>query len=197
MLVLKKRLFWCDMFLGIYISSSTTDLNRKFCLIFTQKWHQDKRNVKVGDICMLTCQNSLRDEWRMSLVSETIPDNHDKVRDVKLKVPSSSLDGTQDYRPPAMSEVDRHVKNVPVEEEGTFILHLILLLKRVNLEWPCQESKVRVFLIFYFGEDMLWNWLIILQRLPMSVRFIAFFVKPLIGIACLKNHPSRVQLIGL
>ena len=133
MLVLKKRLFWCDMFLGIYISSSTTDLNRKFCLIFTQKWHQDKRNVKVGDICMLTCQNSLRDEWRMSLVSETIPDNHDKVRDVKLKVPSSSLDGTQDYRPPAMSEVDRHVKNVPVEEEGTFILHLILLLKRVKL----------------------------------------------------------------
>merc|ERR1740116_802463 len=117
------------MFLGIYISSSTTDLNRKFCLIFTQKWHQDKRNVKVGDICMLTCQNSLRDEWRMSLVSETIPDNHDKVRDVKLKVPSTSLDGTQDYRPPAMSEVDRHVKNVPVEEEGTFILHLILLLK--------------------------------------------------------------------
>merc|ERR1740123_1162522 len=69
----------------------------------------------------------------MSLVSETIPDNHAKVRDVKLKVPSSSLDGTQDYRPPAMSEVDRHVKNVPVEEEGTFILHLILLLKRVKL----------------------------------------------------------------
>ena len=83
-------------------------------LIRRQKWHHDKRNIKVDDVCMLKDSNAMRGEWRMSRVLETYPDEHGKVRNVKLKVPPPGLDGSRVYRSPAMSEVERHVSNVIV-----------------------------------------------------------------------------------
>ena len=50
----------------------------------------------------------------MSRVVETYPDEHGKVRNVKLTVPPPGLDGSRVYRGPAMSEVERHVSNVIV-----------------------------------------------------------------------------------
>ena len=50
----------------------------------------------------------------MARVIETFPDEHGKVRNVKLSVPPPGLDGSPDYVPQAMSEVERHVKNVIV-----------------------------------------------------------------------------------
>ena len=90
-------------------------------LLRRQKWHHEVRNVKVGDICMLKDSNAMRGEWRMSRVIATYPDEHGIVRNVKLAAPPPGLDGSRVYRTPAMSELERHVKNliviVPVEED--------------------------------------------------------------------------------
>ena len=83
-------------------------------LIRRQKWHHDKRNVKIDDVCMLKDANAMRGEWRMSRVVETFPDEHGKVRNVKLTVPPPGLDGSRVYRSPAMSKIERHVSNVIV-----------------------------------------------------------------------------------
>ena len=50
----------------------------------------------------------------MSRVVETYPDEHGKVRNVRLRVPPPGLDGSRVYRSPAMSEIERHVSNVIV-----------------------------------------------------------------------------------
>ena len=64
----------------------------------------------------------MRGEWRMSRVVESYPDEHGKVRNVKLTVPPPGLDGSRVYRAPAMSEIERHVSNiiviVPKEDEA-------------------------------------------------------------------------------
>ena len=112
-------------------------------LIRRQKWHHDKRNVKVDDVCMLKDANAMRGEWRMSRVVETYPDEHGKVRNVKLKVPPPKLDGKPEYRPPAMSEVDRHVKNiiviVPNDDEEKLEDHETAIAGSEELSEPADQ----------------------------------------------------------
>ena len=45
-------------------------------LLIRQKWHVNKRNGIVGDVCLLKDSNALRGEWRLVKVSETYPDAH-------------------------------------------------------------------------------------------------------------------------
>ena len=40
-------------------------------LLIRQKWHTSKRNLCVGDVCLLQDSNCLRGEWRLCKVSET------------------------------------------------------------------------------------------------------------------------------
>ena len=83
-------------------------------LLRRQKWHHSVRNVRKGDVCVIKDQNAMRGEWRMARVIETYPDEHGVVRNVKLISPPPGLDGSRDYRSPAMSELERHVGNLVV-----------------------------------------------------------------------------------
>ena len=83
-------------------------------LLRRQKWHHEDRNVKIGDVCVVQDPNALRGEWRLARVKDTFPDDHLRVRNVKLVSPPPSLDGSPEYKGVALAELDRHVKNLIV-----------------------------------------------------------------------------------
>ena len=88
-------------------------------LVIRQKWHVDKRNLCVGDVCVVKDSNAIRGEWRMARVTEVYPDRHKKVRNVEIMV-KPKQGGLGDYVPTAPQYLKRHVSNiivlVPVEE---------------------------------------------------------------------------------
>ena len=53
-------------------------------LVIRQKWHVDKRNVKVDDVVLVQDNNSIRGQWNMAVVKETFPGSDGRVRNVKL-----------------------------------------------------------------------------------------------------------------
>ena len=90
-------------------------------LIFRQKWHSQKRNMKVGDICLLKDPDAFRAEWRLAKVTATFPDKHQNVRNVEVKVVPSQ-DSSKNYQPVKPNYLKRHVSNllviVPVEDQN-------------------------------------------------------------------------------
>ena len=84
-------------------------------LIIRHKWHAEKRNLKVGDICIVQDSNALRGEWRIARVSNCYPDCHGKVRNVELLV-KPKQGGQGDYIPTAPVYIKRHVSKVVVLE---------------------------------------------------------------------------------
>ena len=50
-----------------------------------QKWRREKRNVQVGDIVLMVCENSPRCHWPLAIVEETMHSNDGFVRRVKLR----------------------------------------------------------------------------------------------------------------
>ena len=85
-------------------------------LLRRQKWHHEKRSVRVGDICVLRDQNAMRGEWKLCKVLKVFPDSNNVVRNIEVVVPPpSSLTGDIDYKKDAaMISMKRHVKNVVV-----------------------------------------------------------------------------------
>ena len=82
-------------------------------LLKRQKWHNTKRSLKVGDVCLLKDSNAMRGDWRMCRVSEVMPDEEKIVRNVKVEMPRSQPDGSKKYKlGAARSEVTRHVSNL-------------------------------------------------------------------------------------
>ena len=47
-------------------------------LLIRQKWHTERRDLKVGDVCLLKDSEAFRAEWRLSRVTATFPDRHGK-----------------------------------------------------------------------------------------------------------------------
>ena len=90
-------------------------------LLIRQKWHTSKRNLCVGDVCLLQDSNCLRGEWRLCKVSETYPDIHGRVRNMEVQVSSKQSGSVQDM-PLATSRLKRHVNSlvllVPADENG-------------------------------------------------------------------------------
>ena len=89
-------------------------------LIVQQKWHTQKRNLSIGDICLLQDSNAMRGEWRMCKVTETYPDTHGVVRNVEVMV-APVQDGSLPYKYSKPNCLKRHVGKliviVPVEEK--------------------------------------------------------------------------------
>ena len=89
-------------------------------LIIQQKWHHIKRNLAVGDICLLQDSNVVRGEWRYVRVTEIYPDRHGNVRNVEVVVAPRHT-GKGDYKYQSPSYVKRHVGKlivlVPVEDQ--------------------------------------------------------------------------------
>ena len=88
-------------------------------LLVRQKWHYNRRNLQVGDICAVQDSNTLRGEFRLCKVSEVYPDGKGVVRNVQVTV-ASKQDGTPHYKSSSLVKLRRHVNNLivlhPVEE---------------------------------------------------------------------------------
>ena len=88
-------------------------------LLLRQKWHTEKRNMRLGDVCLLKDPDAFRAEWRLARVTATFPDKHGKVRNVEVKVVPSQ-DKSKEYKPIKPNYLKRHVSNlvviVPVED---------------------------------------------------------------------------------
>ena len=89
-------------------------------LLFRQKWHNEKRNMKVGDVCLLKDAKTFRAEWRLARVTATFPDRRGKVRNVEVRV-VRSRDSSRNYKPVQSNYLKRHVSNlivlVPAEDQ--------------------------------------------------------------------------------
>ena len=62
-----------------------------------QKWNNQKRNFKVGDVVLLR-EDSVRNKWPMARIVETEPDSNRVVLSVKLKLGDASLDSQNALR---------------------------------------------------------------------------------------------------
>ena len=82
-------------------------------LIIQQKWHTLKRNLSIGDICLLQDSNTMRGEWRLCKVTETYPDTHGVVRNVEVMV-APVHDGGKTYKYHKPNCLKRHVSNLIV-----------------------------------------------------------------------------------
>ncbi|XP_014665117.1 PREDICTED: uncharacterized protein LOC106807320 [Priapulus caudatus] len=56
-----------------------------------QKWRDEKRSLKVGDVVLIVDSNAPRNSWPMGLVQETIPDRLGVVRQAKIKTSTNML----------------------------------------------------------------------------------------------------------
>ena len=86
-------------------------------LLRRSKWHHEKRNMKVGDVCLLKDSNAVRGEWRRCRVVKVMPDDDKKVRNVEVTVPPPALRLTKGIEYPknlAMNDLKRHVSNLIV-----------------------------------------------------------------------------------
>ena len=88
-------------------------------LVIRQKWHVDRRNVRVGDVCLLKDSNAYRGEWRLCEVASVSPDDRGKVRNVRVMV-KPRQGGSLQYVPVKPIYLNRHVSNlvllIPAED---------------------------------------------------------------------------------
>ena len=88
-------------------------------LLFRQKWHLDRRNVAVGDVCMLKDSNTHRGEWRICKKTNVFPDDRGKVRNVEVTV-TPKQSALVPYLAAKLIKLNKHVCNliviIPVED---------------------------------------------------------------------------------
>ena len=89
-------------------------------LLVRQKWHHQRRNLKVGDLCKLKDSNAWRGEWRICKVVNVYPDSKQVVRNVDVEV-AANYDGKTKYKFQSPRVLSRHVSNLvvilPVEQQ--------------------------------------------------------------------------------
>ena len=118
-------------------------------LLWQQKWHHQKRNLQVGDVCVLQDPNAYRGEWRLCTVTEAYPDKNGVVRNVEIKVaPRFGGSSTTKYKPQSLYKLKRHVSKliviVPVDgnNEVQSIDQHALFQEEINLKDSENEEDV-------------------------------------------------------
>ena len=90
-------------------------------LLVRSKWHSDKRNMAVKDVCILRDSNVIRGEWRLCEVVKVFPNGKGQVRNVAVVV-KAKQGGSGSYVATPPIEIKRHVSNlillVPAEERA-------------------------------------------------------------------------------
>ena len=58
------------------------------CLTVRQKWHIERRNVRIGDVVLIRDLNTVRGSWQLGQISKVYPSDDNMVRqvDVRYKV---------------------------------------------------------------------------------------------------------------
>ena len=82
-------------------------------LLLRQKWHVERRNVAIGDVCMLKDSNTHRGEWRICKVTNVFPDNRGKVSNVEVVVTPKQT-GSGPYMDAKQIKLYKHVCNLIV-----------------------------------------------------------------------------------
>ena len=82
-------------------------------LMIRQKWHTQKRNLKIGDIVLIRDLNAIRGCWQLGQVTTVFPDSNQVIRKVKLKykIPTNKNYST------AIRAVQSLIVLLPVEED--------------------------------------------------------------------------------
>jgi hypothetical protein len=87
-----------------------------------KKWHHEKRNLQIGDLCLVQDTNPIRGRWTMGLVSKTYPSRDGCVRTVDIQYKPRQSVG-KPYQPqPYKTErraVQRMVVISPVDERSS------------------------------------------------------------------------------
>ena len=88
-------------------------------LIIQQKWHWDKRNLRVGDVVLMQDSNALKGSQKLAEVCNALPSSDGKVRDVQLRYKlqrgDGKYEGQQDIK--INRSVHKLVLILPVEEQ--------------------------------------------------------------------------------
>ena len=91
------------------------------------KWHTERKNLKVGDICILRDEKAYRGDWRLAVVKEVYPDTKNCVRNVEIMVKPNQPkqeEGKESvpYKPVKPNYLKRHVSNlillIPIDERN-------------------------------------------------------------------------------
>ena len=98
-------------------------------LLIRQKWHHEKRNVQVGDVCLLQDSNNMRGEWRLCKVVKVHPSRNNVVRNVDVEV-AARYGGALPYKYQTPYTLSRHVSRLlvlvaidePVEEVSNSVM---------------------------------------------------------------------------
>lgn len=56
-----------------------------------QKWHKNRRNLKVNDIVLLHDDLAPRNEWKLARITEVYPSSDGRVRKVRLMLSDTTL----------------------------------------------------------------------------------------------------------
>ena len=91
-------------------------------LLVRQKWHTDRRNVKVGDIVIVQDSKQLRGNWKLASVSKVFPSDDGRVRKVELQYKNEKVtDAANEYSGAKFTKIDRPVQRlvvvIPVDED--------------------------------------------------------------------------------
>ena len=81
-------------------------------LVIQPKWHVDRRNVLVGDVVLVQDSNIVRGEWKMGLITKTIPSSDTRIRRVEVMYKRGST------RITVSRAVQRLIILVPKEENN-------------------------------------------------------------------------------
>ena len=91
------------------------------CLIIRQKWHVQRRNVKVCDIVVLQDPKMNRGCWKLARMLNIFPSQDGKVRRVELEYKNEKNEDGKKYSRVKYTKVERSVQKiivlVPVNEE--------------------------------------------------------------------------------
>ena len=81
-------------------------------LLLQQKWHHDKRNIRVGDIVLISDNMLKRGDWRMGKVTRVVPGIDHKVRCVTVRYKNNDSNQYTEIERP----VQRLIVILPVDE---------------------------------------------------------------------------------
>ena len=106
-------------------------------LLWQQKWHHIKRNLRIGDICVLGDSGVFRGEWRLCRVTDTYQDRKGVVRNVEVTV-APRCEGSNTYQPQVLRRLRRHVSMLIVIVQrirGTLGMSMISILWVQSRAW--------------------------------------------------------------
>ncbi|XP_077991041.1 uncharacterized protein LOC144445377 [Glandiceps talaboti] len=83
-----------------------------------QKWRETKRNIQVGDIVLLKEEDTIRSQWRLAKVTETIHDEDGLVRRVKILMGDPNL-SKQGKRISKLTFLERPIHKLVLLVENT------------------------------------------------------------------------------